>query len=160
MLEILTPLVKLHRVSRSVDPSTFTAVPGIWGVLLPDGSLRNVVDDEVPSVLNKLVVNSASNNKYESNDVEVGRVTTIEDVGTRVLVDGAGAVDIAGMDQGDPLAVGTKVGGTAVMLFSVNKNPTGEASGDYEVVAMVEEIDATSGTLVFRTVSPVLFPVT
>ena len=158
MLEILTPLVKLHRVSRSVNPDTFVAVPGIWGVLGIDGSLTNVATGVVTK-LNKLVVNSASNNKYESNDVEVGRVTTIEDIGVRVQVDSAGFTSGGGLVQGEALAVSVKAGFEG-LLFGVDENPNGEGPGDYEIVARVEEIDATNGTIVYKTVAPTYVPLT
>jgi len=154
MLEILTPLVKLHRVSRSVDPSVFVAKPGIWGELNPDGSLKNVVTD-TPAKINKLVVNSASENVYESNDVEVGRVTTIEDFGVRALVDGEGFTGEPAV--GDLLAV-SNITGFEGKLFSTTENPNTEV-GDYEVVARVEETDAVAGTIVFKTISP-QYPVT
>jgi hypothetical protein len=158
MLEILTPLVKLHRVSRSVDPSVFVAKPGIWGELNPDGSLKNVVTDE-PAKINKLVVNSASENVYESNDVEVGRVTTIEDFGVRCLVDGEGFTGTPNstINVGDLLAV-SNIEGFEGKLFSTDENPNTE-TGDYEVVARVEETDAVAGTIVYKTISP-QYPVT
>lgn len=149
MLEILTPLVKLHRVSRSVDPSTFVAKPGIWGELQVDGSLKNVVT-ATPAKINKLVVNSASENVYESNDVEVGRVTTIEDFGVRCLVDGEGFTGDPAV--GDLLAV-SNIAGYEGKLFSTDENPNTE-TGDYEVVARVEETDAVAGTIVYKTISP------
>jgi hypothetical protein len=158
MLEILTPIVKLHRVSRSVDPTTFEAAPGIWGVLMGDGSLVNVTTD-TPSKLNKLVVNSASSNKYESNDVEVGRLTTIEDIGVRVLVDDAGFTTGGGLAQGEALAVSVKAGYEG-KLFGVDENPNSEGPGDFEIVARIEEVDAVSGTIVYKTVAPSYVPLT
>jgi len=154
MLEILTPLVKLHRVSRSVDTSAFVAKPGIWGELQPDGSLKNIVTD-TPAKINKLVVNSASENIYESNDVEVGRVTTIEDFGVRCLVDGEGFTGDPAV--GDLLAVST-VATFEGKLFSTTENPNDE-DNDFEVVARVEEVDAIAGTIVYKTISP-QYPVT
>jgi hypothetical protein len=149
MLEILTPIYKVHRVSRSVNPATFVAVPGIWAVLNSDGSLKNVVTSS-PDKTNKLVINSASSNPYESNDVEVGRVSTVEDIGIRCLVDGAGFTGNPAV--GDLLAVSTPLGYEG-KLFSTTENPWGE-SGDFQIVARVEEVDAVAGTIVFRTISP------
>jgi hypothetical protein len=149
MLEILTPLSKLHRVSRSVDSSTFIAVPGMWGELQHDGMLINIVTN-VPAKINKLIINSSSNNAYESNDVEVGRVSTIEDIGVRCFVDNNGFTGDPAV--GELLAVSDKAGAEG-LLFSIDEQPNGEF-GDYEIVAVVEEKDSVAGTIVYRTLSP------
>ena len=39
MLEILTPMNKIERVSRKINPATFVAAPGIWGQVEASGSL-------------------------------------------------------------------------------------------------------------------------
>ena len=89
MLEILTPMNKIERVSRKGAPATFVAAPGIWAELEAAGSIKNVVDG-VPAAINKLVIGNASSNQYESHDVEVGRITTSESQGIRIKVDTAG----------------------------------------------------------------------
>jgi hypothetical protein len=154
MLEILTPLVKLHRVSRAVDPSTFVAAPGIWAALNSDGTLQNITTD-TPPTLSKLVVNSASSNPYESNDVESGRVTTIEDIGVRVLVDTEGYTGTPTV--GGLLAVSDKAGYEG-KLFLYTEHPHSEA-GSYEIVARCEEVDAVNSTIVYRTMSPTIVTV-
>jgi len=147
MLEILTPLSKLTRVSRQIDPATFVAVPGIWAVVGSDGGLTNVADG-VKSKINKLVISSASSNKYESNDVEVGRIATLETPGTRCKVDSAGYDATGGLANGDNLVVSVdESGGTIGKLI---KDP----SGSYEIVARAEQYDSTAGTLIYEIVSP------
>jgi hypothetical protein len=147
MFEILTPLAKLHRISRQVDPSTFSAYPGIWGKLNADGTLSNVTE---PSAITKLIVGKLSSNPYESHDVRgSGRITTIEDLGFRFTCDH----DCFTGDPsvGDFLAVSDKDAGK---LFSIDIPPNGEV-GDYELVARVEE-KYSDDTIVCRTVSPAI----
>lgn len=149
MLDILTPLIKLERVSRKVDPATFTAVPGVWVKVQADGSLVNVTED-TPSTMNKMVISSASSNIYESHDVEVGRITTLESHGYRATIDSDGYT--GSPSQGDLLAVSDKSGAIG-KLFSITETPNSEW-GTYEVVARCEEVDAVNGTITIRTISP------
>lgn len=151
-LEILTPLDKLHRVSRKIDKDTFVAVPGIWAEVKADGTLDNITTD-TPGVVTKLVMNSASDNIYESHDVEVGRITTVEDIGFRYQVDGEGYVGTAAF--GELYAVSDKATAEG-KLFDVAEKPTSEA-GDYEIVARCEEVSGANR--IFRTLSPVIFTV-
>ena len=148
-LEILTPLEKLHRVTRQIDPDTFVAVPGIWAVLLVDGSLENVTTD-TPPVMTKLVISSVSDSIYESHDSEVGRTTTVEDIGTRVQVDTDGYAGT--LTQGTLLAVSDKAATGEGKLFDVGSVPNGEA-GVYEIVAQVEVV--VGGLVTYRLLSPV-----
>ena len=149
MLEILTPLQKLERVSRQIDPTVFVATPGIWAQVQSDGSLLNVVNT-VKAKVNKLVIGSASLNVYESNDVEVGRITTLESIGARVKVDNVGyAGTIA---QGDFLLVSSD----AASLGKLITLATASSSGNYEYVARAEEVNTAAGYLIFRTISSVM----
>jgi hypothetical protein len=148
MFEILTPLAILHRVSRPMDPTTFLATPGLWGVVGSDGTLTNVTAG-VKAKVNKLIIGSRSSSQYESHDSAVGRIATIEDVGFRVQCDTAGYV--GDVHQGDFLAVCDNASYLG-KLFSVAESPNGE-NGDYELVARVEEIDSTTGVIVYRTIS-------
>jgi hypothetical protein len=148
MFEILTPLAILHRESRPIDPTTFLATPGLWGVIGSDGTLTNVVAG-TKAKINKLIVGARSSSQYESHDTAVGRISTIENVGFRVQCDTAGYV--GDVHQGDFLAVCDNASYLG-KLFSVAESPNGE-NGDYELVARVEEIDATTGVIVYRTVS-------
>jgi len=145
MLEILTPLVKVERVSRAIDPSNFVAAPGIWAALDSSGSLANV-STGVESGLRKLVIGSASSNVYESHDVEVGRITTMESFGVRVKVDSEGFVHT--MVQGDFLVV-SAASGEEGKLVAVSQ----AAAGTYYRVAQVEEVGS-DGTITFRTITP------
>ena len=144
-MEILTPMQKVERVSRSVEPSTFVAAPGIWASLQADGSLINTVTS-TPSKINKLVIGSASNNMYESNDVEVGRIATLESFGARCKVDSTSFAGV--INQGDLLVVSCDSGteGKLVAFATVT------ATGVYEHVARCEQIDTTY--LYFKTISP------
>ena len=78
MLEVLTPLSKCIRVTRPIDPETFVAAPGFFAWVDTDGSLKDQVTDTVKPI-NKLVMTSATDNIYESHDIESGRITTLED---------------------------------------------------------------------------------
>lgn len=151
MLDILTPMNKIERVSRKVNPATFTASPGIWGQIGSDGAISNIVAD-TPGTITKLVISSASSNVYESHDIEVGRITTSESHGIRVSVDTDGYTGTP--TQGNLLAVSDKTDGLG-KLFDITEKPNSEA-GDYEVVARCEQINATTGIMIYRTVSPVV----
>jgi hypothetical protein len=147
MLELLTPMQKLERVSRQIDPATFVAAPGIWGQVQADGSLLNVLNT-VKSAINKLVIGSASSDKYESHDVEVGRITTLETIGARVKVDSAGYAGT--IVQGDFLIVSSDT----VSLGKLITVATAVSAGNYEVVARAEEVNSAAGYVIFRTISP------
>jgi hypothetical protein len=150
MLNILTPLAKLTRVSRKIDPATFVAAPGIWAAVASDASIANQVNG-VLSKVNKLVISSASSSVYESNDVEVGRIATLESPGARCTVDSAG---FAGTPAaGDDLAVAhyTLHLGKLVTMTSLATTYSGTT---FTVVARTEQYDSTAGTLTFETVSP------
>jgi ribosomal protein L23 len=148
MLELLTPMVKLERVSRSIDSATFVAAPGVWAQVQADGSLINVLAG-VNAKVNKLNIGSASSNIYESHDVEVGRITTMETHGVRVKVDTAGYTGTPSF--GDLLVVCSE----ALKLGKLVS--TDEAvNGTYEIVARVEEVNSSSGYIIYRTLSPAM----
>lgn len=156
MLEILTLLNKVERVSRIIDPDNFLAVPGLWAEVQADGSLANITTD-TPGVITKLVIGNASDNIYESHDVSVGRITTVESIGIRAKVDTEG-FDGSTIAQGDLLVVSDKAGAEG-KLVSIIEKPNTEA-GNYEIVARAEEVDVTAGYIIFRTVSPVILTLT
>jgi hypothetical protein len=149
MLSILTPLSKLERVSRKIDPSNFVATPGLWAYVDVDGSLKNIVTD-TPGTITKMIISSASTNMYESHDIEVGRISTLESIGARVKVDTEGFDGT--VNQGAFLVVSDKAGSEG-KLIDVTVKPNGEA-GVYEIVARAEEVNAVEGWIIFRTVSP------
>ena len=146
MLNILTHFNKIQRVSRIIDPDNFVAVPGLWAAMAADGSIENVTTD-TPAVLNKLVIGNASSNIYESHDVSIGRITTMESPGVRCEVDSEGYSGT--IVQGERLIVSTTAGTEGKLVGVTNE---AEAAGDYEVVAICEKIDTTLGILTFRTV--------
>lgn len=149
MFEILTPLAKLHRVSRQIeDVSAFVAHPGLWGALNANGTIKNVPEG-TPSIVTKLIVGNCSSDPYESHDVKgSGRISTIEDVGFRFSCDSD--CYTGEPDFGDFLAVSDQADALG-KLFDLNDSPNGE-SGDYEAVARVEEVYA-DGVIVCRAVS-------
>ena len=150
MLEILTPLSKLHRISRIIDPSNFVAVPGIWGDLATDGTLSNITVD-TPSINCELVINSASANVYESHDIEVGRISTINEPGVRCRVDEEGYIDSVNVIIGVDLIVAVDTGteGELSTVADITK------TGNYAIVARCVEMDAAANIMTFVTVSPI-----
>lgn len=150
MLEILTPLSKTHRVSRKIDDSTFVATPGLWADLQADGSLDNITTD-TPSVNCKMVISSASLNVYESHDIAVGRISTLETPeGIRCRVDEDGYVDSVNVVVGVDLVVAVDAGDEGKLSTVADITKT----GDYAIVARCEEMDATNNICTFVTVSP------
>jgi hypothetical protein len=146
MLEILTPLAKCIRVSRPMDPATFLAKPGIWAEVAADGSLLNV--SGAPVLVNKMVISSASDNEYESHDVEVGRITTLEGpYGTRFKVDSEGKTGT--ITQGDMLVVSNQTGEEGKLRRSA-----GLPAGTYEIVARAEQVDTIAGFMIAELLSP------
>ena len=140
MISVLTPLSKVHRGSRKIDSDNFVAAPGIWASLKNDGSLENVAT--APAVA-KLVLGNASSNSYESHDVTVGRIATLETIGARVkasidLFDGA-------VTQGAALTVSAATGKKGLLKAAATTNI---------VVAVAEEV--TSDYVVYTTASPTI----
>jgi hypothetical protein len=146
MFEILTPLIKGTRVSRKIDSSNFTAVPGIWGSI-SSGELVNIATG-VPALVNKLVISTASSNDYEGHDIEVGRITTLETPGIRCVCDDDVCV-LTGLAMGTDLVVSAEAGAEGKLAATSQVSP-----GDYEVVARVEGIDAVNGIVTYVTVTP------
>jgi hypothetical protein len=145
--QILTPMSKCERVTRGMDPVTFSAVPGTWAVLGNDGELTNI-EINTPAKVNKLVIGRRSGNRYESNDTADGRITTMESFGIRCKVSYGLYVGVITM--GDRLVVSTD-SDTLGKLISAEEP---YESGDYEIVARAEEVHITEGWIIFRTVSP------
>jgi hypothetical protein len=147
MLDILSPLAKATRVSRSIyDPATFVAVPGVWGRIRSDGSIELVPAGSEPSVP-KLIINSASQNIYESQDVEVGRITTLESPGIRCKVSDVGFT--GSISQSDDLVVSSVHPNEGKLI----KLPTA-GNGTYVIVARAEQVNGSEQWLIFETVSP------
>jgi len=147
MLEVLTLLNKVERVSRLFDLDTFAGVPGLWVEMNADSSIKNVVAN-TPAKINKMLFNGVSDNAYESNDTKAGRVTTIESYGVRCKVDSAGYDGTVNL--GDDLVVSTADGSEGKLVSVAETSET----GTYEVVARCEEVNTDEGWIIFRTVSP------
>jgi hypothetical protein len=152
-MEILTPMSKVERVSRQMDPDTFVIVrPGLWAVLENDGTLTNVVTD-TPDKVNKLVIGSRTGNIYESHDTAHGRISTMESIGIRIRL--THGLYVGAISVGDRLTVSTFVS-TKGKLISIE---SAYETGDYEAVAMCEEAHITEGYIIIRTISPVIVTV-
>ena len=146
-LQILTPMNKIERVSRSIDTTVFTAIPGIWAALQTDTSIKNVTVN-TPELINKLVIGSRSGNIYEGHDTMVGRIATMESVGVRCKVSTnlySGVISL-----GDFLVVST----AALTAGQLVSKATTTEHGTYEVVARCEGISTSLGYMIYRTVSP------
>jgi hypothetical protein len=146
-MQILTPMNKLERVSRQIDPPNFIATPGIWAALNNDGSLSNVVAD-TPALINKMVIGSRTASKYESHDTAHGRIATMESIGTRIKLSYGLYVGV--ITEGDRLVVSTDADTLGKLISAEQPYET----GDYEVVARAEEVHITEGWIIIRTVSP------
>ena len=150
MLEILTPMRLVERVSRKILPASFVATPGIWAEVQSDGSIANITAGS-PGTVTKLVIGSASSSIYESHDVQVGRITCLESHGIRVKMDTDGYVGTPTL--GCLMAVSDQTEALG-KLFNMGETPYGE-SGNYEVVARCEQVNS-DGTIIIRTLSPVV----
>ena len=169
MLDIKTPLSKLHRVARKVDASSFSASPGLWAYL-DSGEAKNIsATSSQPKVL-RLVLGNASSSQYESNDVESGRIATLEHV-FRASVDDTGFQEVGGngtstitdgYSEGAELSVAytTSTDGTNALscqttdLGKLRPISTSTNDNGQIVVARVESYDSTNGILTFNTVTP------
>jgi len=149
MLEVLTPLNLVERVSRKI-PSTFVAAPGIWAEVQSDGSI-DVLTAGTPGAITKLVLGNASSSIYESHDVSGGRITTMESIGIRVHINSDGFT--GSPTQMALLAVSDQTVALG-KLFDIAVTPNHEL-GDYEVVARCEQVNS-DGTIIIRTLSPVI----
>jgi hypothetical protein len=147
MLDVLTLLNKVERVSRLFELDNFVAVPGIWAEVVDDGSIKNVVTD-TPAKCNKLVFGGVSDNPYENNDTKAGRVTTIESHGVRCKVDSEGYDGTVNVFDDLVVATGAGIEGKLVSVAETTE------TGIYEVVARAEEVNDTEGWIIFKTLSP------
>ena len=152
MFEVLSPLSGATRVSRKVDAENFVAKQGIWAAMQADGSVANVATG-VPAILNKLIigVKSDSSMLYESNDVKVNRITTLETPGIKCECDSEVCV-LTGLSAGIDLVVSAEAGAEGKLAATSQV-----ADGDYEVVGRV--LTVVSGVVTFITVSPYVITV-
>ena len=88
--DVLTPLSKTHRVSRHIattdgtNPITLVTEPGLWVQNTAEGVTSKSVT--ALSGLSMIGLSSATDNPYESNDIEVGYISTLREPGVRVIV--------------------------------------------------------------------------
>ena len=171
MLDVKTPLSKIHRLARKVDPSAVTAEPGSW-ISIQTGSAVNLVGatNATQQPILKMVLGNASSNQYESNDIEVGRLATIEGVfratvdtdGYQKYVGGTGTQTLSTAvtyTEGADLSVAYKTT-SATATSAAGISPAGDigklmpATTGNIVVGRVETHDSTNSTLTFETVTP------
>ena len=169
MLDVKTPLSKVHRATRKIA-SGFGAAPGLWAYVTTGNVLTNIAATSTQPKVLKIVLGNASTNIYESNDIEVGSVSTLEGV-FRAAVDTNGYQKLASNGTSDLSALYTQgaeltvsyttsnATGTsdvsAALLADLGKlRPCGTISTGAIVVARVENIDTTNNVLTFETVTP------
>lgn len=146
-LEVLTLLSKSQRVSRTCDADTLVGEAGLWVELQSDGSVANITHDQLPAI-SKMLFNGNSTNTYESNDVSLGRITTLETIGARCKVDTAFLYGVIAL--GHDLYVSYTVAGEEGKLQSAQT----AGAGTYNIVAKAQQVDA-SGSVTFEIVSPI-----
>jgi hypothetical protein len=170
MLDVKTPLSKLHRVARKVDPSSFSASPGLWAYL-DSGEAKNITATSTQPKVLRLVLGNASSSQYESHDVESGRIATLEHV-FRASVDTDGFQETVAAGT---TSLGTSVyteGAELTIAYTTSTDGTNALTCDSDdlgklrpiidntsdngmiVVARVESYDNTNGVLTFNTVTP------
>ena len=91
--DILTPLAKLHRISRKIaNMVDFEVSPGYWVDRNDVGDLLTIKDTTTSVRYPALCLSSASKSEsfmydglaaYESHDTKLGRITVIEEPGVR-----------------------------------------------------------------------------
>jgi hypothetical protein len=167
MLDVKTPLSKVFRASRRInDTSTFSAKPGQWGYVDTANNICKVAATSAQKKVLKLIMGNCSTNTYESNDVKVGSISTLEGM-VRATVDSDGYAVSGGTAatvaltyaQGDDLTVVYTAAnaGFTNAFATIATTDFGKLSiatvGDM-VVAQVENIDTTLGQLTFQTITP------
>ena len=147
MIEILTIYDKWHRVNRKIDVDSFLIDAGKWAVLKDTGLLANITTATPEDGNCKLVITSVTDSVYESHASSTGRVTTCETPGVRVKIDSDLYVGTITVE--DKLAVAVDAGNEG-KLFSIADAGNGQPAGDYQVVAVAEEVNSTEGYIVYR----------
>lgn len=152
MLTIHTPLIRVSRVSRNILPNGGPVITGRWAALTDDGQVKKPVDG---TRIHKLVIGNYSASRYEAQDVQSGRVTTIESIGDRfstVLGDG-----ITGpWSLGDRFYVCNQTVSPARLGQLYRYQNTDRIPGVLEIVAMAlnNNIPGPDAILEFQTISP------
>lgn len=114
--EVLTPLSKVHRITRQIsDRDAFAIEPGMWVKLDAEGRISNIAPGDTLTAAVELCISNAVSGDlavYEGNDTKVGSATTLAEPGIRVkvgtgLIEGSPTVgsivsiDITDDDDGD-----------------------------------------------------------
>jgi len=155
--DVLTPLSKVHRVSRRIaDPETFTAEPGVFLALTSTGEVENVKDTSkvieicISSSRAYDYTNPTGLAVYEANDTKVGSITTIPEVGTRFTIGDDYFASTSGAGVGEVISVSTATGtegelnvGAASESITVAKitgmNPT---ASQFEITLTEQSVNA------------------
>ena len=149
MFEVLTLLTKTSRIPRTCDPDTLVGEPGIWVELMGDGSVVNV--GATAPLIAKVLFNGNSSSVYESHDVSIGRISTLETVGARCHETADHLVGT--INRGDKLYVtfgsAAVTAGTTGRLASINQ----ASAATYTSVATCEEVQA-DGSIVYTIDQP------
>ena len=159
IVNILTPLDQMHRISRQVDDvANFLSVSGQYVQLLENERVQNVepVERGVPMV--KMNISLFSDNIYESQDTRgQGRVTCMENIGIRIkMARNLYFGNPSSKKNGEKLIVKTAGDNAGFLHFQDEESLE---SGDYPCVAVLEGIsgdDITIRTIQQETVTLVV----
>lgn len=147
MLDVKTPLIKCVRVSRKIDIVNFIGQAGVWIKVNSDGSASNITTNSAPTVA-KLCIGTHTDNAYESRDVDVGKITTMETIGARCDVDSIG-FNGTNFPSGSYLTIDVSAGNEGKLKIA--------NSGD-TIFAVTEGYNSETGVLTFtlndQTIAP------
>jgi len=135
----------LTRTSRRIDTDTFISLPARWGVL--SGETLVGVTTGSPGILNKFPLTDFLGTDYESQDLKIGRITTLETPGTRVTVNLEGYVE--GIVKNEDLIVSVESGEEGKL-----RSANGATPGTYEIVARCQSVDNDLQSMTWVLLSP------
>jgi hypothetical protein len=143
MFELLTPLSKCTRDSLPIERTTFISTPGIWAYVHTDGILKNFSAGVVKQVA-RLILEQATLNPYESNQLEGDRVSALEPYGFRFITDNY----VGTPSVGEILVISVEVGQVGKLrVLDGTMTP-----GVYPDIAQVEAVYSTY--IIARSVLP------
>ena len=163
MLEIKTPLSKIHRPVRPVRDG-YLGNYGTWGYIDSDGFINQIAStstNQSQAKVLKLFINRSMSTRYESHDVKVGRIATLEGLYRA-------AVNSDGYQVNDTLGnpITYNVGDRLSPAYNITSSPTTDtnyadatdigklrpSTRGETVVAHVENLSG--GVLTFRSITP------
>ena len=146
MLEVLTLLSKCTRVPRACDDMSLVGQPGLWVAVQADDSVANVTNG-AQSLISKMLFYSSSSSVYESHDISVGRISTIETTGIRFKTD----MYLGTPAQGDLMYVAYSEGSAAAGNGKLRSVPA--TTGTFYAVALCEMYNAAGAYIIGETIS-------